>query len=286
MTKQDLLFIAFPFLLTAILILIGYQILVSTTPEASITLPETQQTLVEIIEDGNIERITPQAARPSVINGRIVSLPQNQELLDQAIDQTTAAGANTLYLSLAVTLNPDHTLQLTDQDNSSEENLIRWAKTTISAAHQNGLHVILAPTINASQTISDPVVFMQNFTEFLTTWSGLATEYGVTFFSPGVTLGHPLYSQLTDTQRATLLQQTERSIRAKYSGLLGINICCTITPPTNIGSFAYATIIPTPEYNFTDMAPVIDRLTTSDSVQHVLLYDRNNSRVTGTNPAL
>ena len=279
MNKQDLIFILSPFILTGIFIVLGYNILVSQTPEASITIPETEETYAEILE----EDISPTKAQiPAIdsVKGYIQPVPQAQQLLDTAIATAKANDINTIYFTIPVKLTADMNLELSEKDSSSEENIIRWTKKSINTAHEAGYQTWLAMTINASQTVSDPVTFANNYNEFIATWAGLATEYNVHAFVPGITISHPLYGELTPEEMNTFLTTAERSIRRKFSGILAVNICCTTEIPANTAGFNAITIIPTPEYTFSDMGPIVVHFQQSGEMADILLYDRSIQVVT------
>lgn len=278
MKRQDLVFILSPFLLTSILIVLGYQILIGNTPEGRLTLPP-ESTNIEILQDGNVKVVTPTTELPLELSMAIHPIPNNTPQLDQLMTLSTQAGATGIYFTLPVTVNSDNTLELTDADKSSEENIIRWAKRSISLAHQNGLHVTLAVTLNATSTINDYQTFSQSLNTLIPKWASLATEYGVSFFSPGITLGHPLYSELTSVQVSQLLSSTQRSIRQEYNGRIGVGLCCQLETNINPGGYNFITIIPTPEITFDDLQLPATNLAAIQNMLHLFHYDRIGQRV-------
>lgn len=279
--KQDLIFIAFPFVLTFVFLYLGYQLLMNQNTEASIEMPQDQKN-VEILSDGDIEVVRPQVGAPERIEGPIITLPQNKAQLANVLKTAIDTSATVIYFSVPYTLKDDGTLELTGVHNSSKENILRWAKKSVSDAHKNNLQVVLALTLNATTTISDPVAFSQKYSEEIETWAVLASEYSVGYFSTGITSGHPVYSKLTPTQMAQLSRTVFLAVREKFTGIVGLGLCCSAEPVRPPSGFGFAVVIPTPEVTYIETTP--DELSEELGVSQVFFYDRVRSRVVPNAP--
>lgn len=280
--KTDITLLVSPFLLTAAFVFVGYSILIQNTPEARIS-PPAAQTQTEILEASDFQVITPSAPLIDSLSLMIVQVPDNQAALDNAIQLAANGQFQGLYLVLPISLNSDNSLILTQASSSSEENVTRWVKKTISTAHEHNLHVLLALTINAQTTVSDLPQFAANYNQFVPKWASLATEYGVAFFSPGITVGHPLYSNLSDQQLSQLLNLIQSTIRNKYSGRIGIGYCCATESRVQPGGYSFITAIPTPEFPLAELSSQITKFTSLYKMTYTFEYDRNSSQVTSIN---
>lgn len=276
--RSNIIIITTPFLLTGLLVFFGYRLLTSQTPEARISIPQ-QSSQIEILTQDESERIMPTTPTPEKITALIQTVPNNRAQLAQTINTALDTKANTIYLSLPITLNPDHTLILTNVEASSEENISRWIKKTVNTAHQNGLHVILALTLNASEIISDPTAFTANYTQFSLKWAKLATEYGVNFFSGGITIGHPIYSKMTPIEVSQLLHSTQKNIRSSFSGQLGVGLCCQDKTTVVPQGYNFITIIPTDNVVVDTLQPIANQLAAKYKMTHTFIYQRDSQQV-------
>jgi hypothetical protein len=282
--KKDLVFILTPFLLTAVFIVIGYNILIQSTPEARIN-PKFDETFVEIIDSGDIEILPPQTEMPADLEGLIVAVPQNQTTLQETIEKvTTNPQHNVVYLALPVKLNDDNTFSLENLEGSNEENLKRWTKTFVSAAHDRKLHVVLAITLNASSTIKDPSLFAINYDAFIESWAGLANELSISYLYSGITVGHPLYSEIEDTDMNKILGTVQRSIREKYNGRIGLGYCCTQETNLNMSGTNFINVISTPEFPFIDLQEQIVAKRKKFNIGVVFYYNRDQGVITSSMP--
>lgn len=282
-SRQDLVFLLSPFLLTAVLVVVGYRILVSTTPEASIFVPEMEAP-VEILTDGNIEPVTPSTALPDLVVGRIQPLPERQVELDTRLNQAKDGKDTMVYLSIPLTLRADGSVVLNNADRSSEENIIRWTKTTINAFHRQGYHVTLALTLNAETTVTDPATFVAAYGPFLTRFAAIASEYAVNYFGTGLTVGHPMYSSLTAEEANQILVTLGRQARKTYSGRLGVGLCCQTQVSPALGDYSFATLIGTPEVPETALTPLAESLATQFKWQTKPLYYNRSLGVVANYP--
>jgi len=279
MNRSDLIFIVSPFLLTALFVVFGYQILIRQTPEARITTP-SEQAQAEILTDNDFEVIKPSTPLPPDLKFAIQSVPQNTTAFNQLFETSQARQANAIYLTIPVTIKPDHSLELANQNISSQENIVRWIKKTLSTAHQAGYHTALAMTLNASATISDLSAFTDNYLKFIPPWSALANEFGTSFFFPGITVGHPLYIDQTDAQISQLLLVTQRTLRPHFGGSLGVGLCCQTTSAVSSQGYNFIVAIPTPETPFIALQPLLTHSSDIYGMKHTFNYDRDSQLVT------
>lgn len=275
----DVGFVILPFVLTGLFIVVGYQILIQNTPEARIN-PLPDQETVELLEENDVVTITPQNERPVDLAGPIVTLPQTEAELEVALDQAQQTQASVIFLSVPVRLEADNSFVLEKVELSNEENLKRWAKLTISAAHQRGLHVILAMSLNASMTVKDPATFAVSYSSFVSEWASLANEYAVSFFIPGVTVGHPLYSEIDTENIDKILGTIQRKVREVYFGKFGLGLCCTDTVENNLTGVSLINLIPTPEYTFSDLNLVVTDLEQTYPFEFVTYYEPGGAQLT------
>lgn len=282
--KQDLLFIIFPFVLTAFFIVVGYNILIQSTPEARIN-PQFDESFVEILESGDIQIIPPQTSMPVDLEGVIVTVPQNQTVLVETLDKVSSNPEyNVVFLSLPVKLNPDHSLTLENLDGSNEENIKRWIKTFVSAAHDRKLHVVMAVTLNASMTIKDPATFAVNYSAFVKPWAELAHQLSVSFFSSGITVGHPLYSEIEQADMNKILGTIQRAIREKYYGKIGLGYCCSSDIDFNLSGTNFLNVITTPEFPFVDLEEAVQIQKEKYKIGMVFYYHRDQGVITSKMP--
>ncbi|MFC1748557.1 hypothetical protein ACFL2V_07090 [Pseudomonadota bacterium] len=275
---ENITIISLPFILTSVLLVVGYNILISTTPEANIAPPADQST-TEILTKSDFPTNPPSKPYSNQITLVIATVPDNTPALNQITSLAVSAQADGIYLSLPIAVNPDNSLTLSQATSSSEENVMRWVKKTISTANQKQLHTTLALTLNAQTTITDSKTFSTNLNEFIIPWASLATEYSIRFFSPGITMGHPLYSNLTNQEFNQLLSTVQSTIRKKYSGQIGVGMCCSISPDFRPGGYTFITAISTPEFTLPDLLPQINLYTKTYNMKHTFEYNRETQKV-------
>ena len=285
LSKEDFGIVVFPFLLTAALIVLGYQILVRQTPEARLSLPPADNT-VEIIRSGEFSPVSPPTTTPQTVQFVIGSLPQNSSQLTNLIDRAKTTGANAVYLSLPLTMGSDHSLKVDYIDKSSQDNVEKWLKRTTIALHQQGFHTLLALTINASTTISDYAAFEKNYLALMNSnWMDIAAAYHVSFLFPGITVGHPLYSQLTPPQMSQLVIRTNQALRQTYQAQIGIGLCCQTDPPTNyLFGYNFALVIGNQDVATSVLSPIAESLKPKHRFSHVFYYLRDSMTATSSIP--
>lgn len=279
MKREDIFFIVTPFIMTGLFLVFGYSVLVSQTPEARIGLNQGETT-IEFLEESDIESVPPQVDFSAQISGPIVSVPKNRAELQYIFDTLVSDQTNTIYISVPITMKSDREFVLTDAASSNEENVMRWTEKLISQAHQQGYHVILGLTINAASTVQDPAVFAPVYGQFVEKWATLANESSVTALIPGITIGHPLYSQVTPADMDKILATIQTKIRQKYLGFIGVNLCCTTQLESNLNQFGFINVIPTPEFPFIDLEVLARQLEQNQNLDFVTYYDRDRNQVT------
>jgi len=278
LSKNNLVIITIPFVLTGLLIIVGYQLLTAGTPEAKVTIPQ-QSSQIEILTEDITDIIQPTNPTPKQIIAKIQTVPDNRAQLAEAINTALNTSANTIYLSLPVNVGADSSLVLANVDASSEENISRWVKKTANTAHQNGLHVILALTLNASTVINSPDSFAQNYQSFVVKWAKLATEFGISFLNSGITVGHPVYSNLSALQFNQLLKASEHSLRQYYTGKIGVGICCNLNSQATPSGFNFVVIIPTDNVPASLILPTASQTAAAYQMTHIFSYDRTAGQV-------
>lgn len=281
--KEDLIFLLSPFLLTAVFLVIGYQILIQSTPEARIN-PEMDENTIVILENGDIDPVGTEVLIPSNIEGPIVPIPSNQDVLDKYINDAIEQQANTLVVSIPIQMIDDVTFVLSDIEGNNEENMRRWLKKTINQANQNNMHVMLSFSINASQTISQPQLFAQEYSKFIKGWMLLAQEFAVSFVSPGITANHPLYSQIELADQQKVINTVRVNIAKDYNGQVGIGYCCGTDLELELTGYRYVTLINTPEFPFVDMKPVVTAIENFDNPTNVYFLNRDKGLITSEQP--
>lgn len=284
-SKEDLGIVTFPFILTALLVVMGYQILIKQTPEARISIPKADTT-VEIIRSGDSGPIP---APPESANGVqmvIANLPQNSSQLSTLIDRAKTNGANAVYLSLPITMSADHSLKVDFVDQSSQDNVDKWLRKTTIELHKAGLRTLVAFTINSSTTVSDFPTFYKNYMELMKSdWIKTIAAYNVSFFFPGITMGHPLYTELTPAQMRELVVRTNQTLRTNYQGEIGIGLCCRSEIPTNyLFGYNFALVIPNQDAVATVLSPIAEKLKTTHNFSHTFYYKRDNMTATTNLP--
>jgi hypothetical protein len=275
---DNILLIGIPLVITTLLIFVGYKFVVAGNPEASAEPPKPGA-LVEILQDTDAVVVRPKNPTQSQATYLIANLPQNKAQLSQLLTGLKTQELHSVYLVISTTVNPDSSLKLSYEDLSSAQNIERWTKKTVSTLHQNNYQVMLVLLLNASTTVTDSQTFLNNYLPFVTTWAKLATELGIPYFYPGLTLGHPLYSKLTPVQIATILQSTQATIRRNYGGKLGVGFCCSTTTPIQPNGYNYFELIPTPEFDLGAVRPVGDKWVMNLKHTELYYYDRENMKV-------
>lgn len=283
MKKEDLLLVLTPFVLTALFLVVGYNILIQSTPEARVNLAANQN-VVEFLDSKDVEPILPKSAFPDEPHGPIVTIPQNQASLKEIIEQADREQATVIYLIIPVQIEADDSLKLIGADSSNEQNLMNWSKKLIATAHQEGYQVITAVTFNATQTITNAQTFALTYSNFIEEWASMFNNYGVSSFTIGISLGHPLYSQISETDMSKLVATVVKKIESKYAGRLGINVCCTKNIDFNLSEFSYLVAIPTPEFPFFDMNKMLSTASQTYNLDKPLYYNRDKSQITDIQP--
>lgn len=278
LNTKDIVLVTLPFVVTGLFIVVGYNLLIANTPEAAIAPPEVNDS-VEILLDGQIEKVAPPEWNKSAADLLIVTLPQNQSQLADILIQAENKKLQGLYVTVPLRLKDDDSVELADEHKSSRENLIRWARTTISDAHRNNLLVSVALTLNASKTIADAEMFMASYLPILEEWSGLAREYGAEIFVTGLTLGHPVYSDLSPVQLEKFLNASQKIARDKFGPESGGGICCRQESPIKASNLGIMLVIPTPEFSEQSLANFEEQIRKTNQLEYRLLYNRETQTV-------
>jgi len=279
--KEDVFFLLSPFVLTGLFIVFGYNVLIAQTPEARVNPPAGNE--VELLDSSDVSLVTSQVNLGETFEGPIVSVPRNSAQLENFIKGALETDASVVYISIPVVIKSDSQFLLMNVEDSSQENVVRWIKKTISTIHENNLNAVLSMTLNASTTIQDPAVFAISYSDFLEDWSSIANEYGVSIFNTGLTVGHPLYSQIAEEDMKRVISTVQKRIRATYAGNLGINLCCISELDYSLSSFNYLNVISTPEYPFVDLQAIVKDLT-KDGRLKVYYYDQGYQKITTNMP--
>lgn len=276
--SENSILIIIPFALSAAFITFGYTILAATTPEARVA-PNIHQAQAEIITEDDYQHTAPNVPRPEVIKPYYAQLPEMQLKLDQIIENAQEAQANTIYFSMPVTIKDDHTVEPTTVHQTSIENLTRWVKKSISTAHQNDLHAVFALNYNASTTISDYNLFQTNLSEFLHHWAVEVNQVSVSYFNLGLTIGHPIFSNLPESQVNSLLANAQQTVRRDYVGQLGVNFCCQANSQVSPKGFTFLVAIPTPEFDQSALIPQIQTFQANNSISQIFFFDRESKQL-------
>ncbi len=223
--KDDLLFIFFPFVLAGAIIFGHYRLLFENNPEAHIA-PASSQSLVQLIENKDLVPVTISTPIPQKIISIAQEIPTSDKQLTELMSQAESQGANTILLFVGLAIDLDGNVYMPKADASSEEMLIRWTKKTVSEAHKYGLHTYVALTIVEEPKIQNINTFMKQVSGYIDRWSSMAHEYHVSFFDPGLIVGHPTYRSLSQADQNLLGVFFERKTRETYTGRIGVQVCC------------------------------------------------------------
>lgn len=277
MKKEDLVLIISPFVLTFIFLTFGYLILIRQTPEAKIGLFGGNQDEIVFLQESEMMSVAPKSSFPEEFEGLIATLPQNYVLLDQIIERANSRGAEVVLLNVPVTLESDEVIYLTGAQYSSKQNVLRWLRQTISILHEEGLSVILNVNLNASQTISDPAVFSTVYVDLLSEIADVANQVSVPKIMTGVTVGHPLYSQLETEDVSRILATIDERVGEVFLGNMGFGLCCAEEFNVTARSFDSVMLIPTPEYSFALLGKQAQEYKNTGVVRRIYYYDRDRS---------
>lgn len=235
MKQQNFILITLPFVLSAILIFGHYRFLASQNPQAH-SKPLITTVRIQSLNDSELAPIAPDAPFPQAVVGAMHQIPTSRSQLKSLLDLMISQKANTLLLRVGMIITPDGNLILPQGSESSEETLLRWAKKTISDAHKAGLHTYVALMFVEQPLITDTTRFSAQLKQLIERWASMAQEYHVTFFDPGITLGHLSYHSLPQENLQIFITEIERKTREIYSGRIGIGVCCR---PSKIISRGY-----------------------------------------------
>lgn len=233
--REDLFLIVLPFFLTAVIISGHYRILISQNPQAH-SRPLITTRVVQKLKDSELSPVPPAAPFPEPVAGAMHVIPTSRKQLSELLALTKSQKANTLLLRVGMKLSPDGNIILTEAAESSEETLLRWAKKAISDAHTAGIHTYIALMFVEEPQILNPDSFAAQIGSVIERWSSMAQEYHVSFFDPGIILGHPSYLTVPPQRLQQLVIEIERKTREAYSGRIGIGLCCK---PTQISTRGY-----------------------------------------------
>ena len=225
MNKDDLIFIILPFFISAVIIFGHYQFLQSQNPQAH-SSPTISKTYVQSISAEDLSPISPLTPLPKKIIGIASEIPTNSTQLSNLLNSLKSNQANTLILILGITIDSDGDLIFPKALESSEEMLIRWTKKTASEAHKQDFHTYISLTIIGEPEIKDFNKYSLQLGNFIQRWSTIAQEYFVSFFDPGLIVGHPTYNSIDQEQFKELLVMIERQTRRSFTRSIGINLCC------------------------------------------------------------
>lgn len=229
MKRQELFLIITPFFLSVVIIFGHYLFLVSQNPQAH-SKPLITTKLVQSLKESELEPVPPQAPFPDSVVGVMHEIPTSRKQLQELLTLMRSQGANTLLLRVGMTLSPDGNIILPQAAETSEETILRWTKKTVSDAHKAELHTYVALMFVEEPLITDPGKFSNQLKQLIERWANMAQEYHVSFFQPGITLGHPSYLSLSHDKLAIFITEIEHATRELYTGRIGIGICCQ--PPS------------------------------------------------------
>lgn len=284
MNRQDLVFIISPFILTSIFLVMGYLILIRQTPEAQIGLFGGREDEIIMLDETEVIAIKPTTDLPQEFTGVVANLPQNYVLLDKIINTAKRQKAQVVFLNIPVAVESDSQFSETDAQVSNQVNILRWAQVAISQMHEQGFHVILAMTLNAKDTVKDPALFAHRYVDVLEPWAGVANETGASYLMTGITVGHPLYSEIEPLDVSRILATVREKIKPRYIGHLGFSYCCTREFEIIATGFDVVNLIPTPEFAFALLQPQANEYVEDSIANQIFYYDRDRSLVLTTAP--
>jgi len=277
-SRTDLTLIATPFILTALLVVIGYNILIKSTPEARINPPKPLEK-AQILTNTTFPQTPPQSPVPDNPNMLIATNPDAQHELDDLLKNAQEAGVDTIYLVIPIKVSEDEPFQLSQAIDSNHQNVLAWVKKNVSTLHGAGYHVTLAPTLNATTTIINPVDFMAQYRQLFLDLAGIANEFSVSFFYTGITVGHPVYSALPDLGRQYILTQINQTLKPVFTGNTGVGYCCNLEPKVTLVGQQFLMLIPTPENPLDSLMPQAQIYRQNHELKFLFTYDRDQSRV-------
>lgn len=275
MRKGDLLLIGLPFLLSAAIIWAHYSFLSRANPQAH-SRPLITTRLVQTLRPSEIKPLPPQAPFPSPLLGILADIPTSRKELQDLLDRVKSEGANTLVLRVGMTLTADGNLILAQAAETSEETILTWTKKTVADAHAQGLHTYLVLMFVEGPAISDPARFAGQLKSSIERWANSAQEYFVTFFQPGITLGHPTYESLPPDKLQIFVTEIERQTREFYTGRLGIGLCCQ---GSLVKARGYNQLLVITEGKSDELIKLAREQARRDGVEHIYLLDPATRRV-------
>ena len=235
MKREELFLIAFPFLLSAAIIFGHHRILTSQNPQAH-SRPLIPTRAVQKLKDSELTPVPQAEPFPESVAGAMHEIPTSRKQLSELLALINSQKANTVLLRVGMTLSPNGNIILTQAAESSEETLLRWTKKAVSDAHTAGIHTYIALMFVEEPQISNPDSFAAQLGSVIKRWSSMAQEYHVSFFDPGIILGHPSYLTVPKERLQQLVIEIERKTREAYTGRIGIGLCCK---PTQISARGY-----------------------------------------------
>jgi hypothetical protein len=103
---------------------------------------------------------------------------------------------------------------------------------------------------------------------------------GIPYFSPGITVGHPLYSALKPADLDLILRSVQTGVRKDFGGKLGVGLCCTTATTVQPTGYNYLLYIPTPEFSQDTIEPLGQQLFKKYKMAEQFTYDKTASQVT------
>lgn len=275
--QPEIWLFSLPIFLTIFFTVLGYQILVSHTPEASIFQAGPGGDIVQYLNDSDVEPSN-QPAMPDRLNGPIVAVPRNETQLVSILDLAERQDATLVYLTVTLDMDPNYRITLAGTTDNSPKNIHLWTKRTISQLHQNGYQTVLAFTLNAQAPVSDPAEFANSYDQFLKDWMLTTRNYQVAFVMPGITLGHPIYQNVSgeDMERIFATIRNRSGGQSDASFLAGY--CCTARfDDLNLTGYQGLVLIPTPEFPFLELEPQAATISQENQFDWQFYYDRDRN---------
>jgi hypothetical protein len=274
--QEDFILVILPFLFSGIIIFGHFIYLSHQNPQAH-SRPLITRNRIEHLKSSELIPIAaPQF--PNQLVGAMHNLPTNKKNLRDLLALLKSQNVNTLLLTLGITLDDQGTIIIAKDLYTSEETLIRWAKKTVSDAHQNGFQSYLAFMFTEEQDIEDLDRFKAQFFSLIKKWSSFSEEYHIPMFNPGITIGHSTFDSLGDEGLMQLITQTEKTTRKYYTGRIGIGICCR---PSELIPRGYNQILLTSSSADISQEFKQQSLLASNkgNVEHVFLLDLESQRL-------
>lgn len=277
MKRDDILLITIPFLLSAVIIFGHYFILSKQNPQVH-SKPLITREYVEMIDTTNLKAVSPPQL-PKQIIGVVHELPANNKQLKELFNLATQEQVNALILTLGLTIDAENNLIIPKAIESSEEMLLRWTKKTISEAHQLGLHTYLVFLFIEEPVINDLDSFKNQYAALIKRWASLAEEYHISFFNPGITIGHGTFRSLVKKDMQQLLTLIEQTIRKFYTGRIGIGLCCQTIDVSPRG-YNQILVISSQGTISEEIKKQVLNVAAQSSVEHVFFLDLDRQRLT------